>query len=76
MIAKALDKDSYRREPCAMLLNTWFCDNLDYIDTKRFFAQGLPMKNPLDSIWGTIISGLLLTFVLYVFLNNFILAGV
>jgi len=34
------------------------------------------MKNPLDSIWGTIISGLVLTLVLYVFLKHFILAGV
>lgn len=34
------------------------------------------MKNPLDSILGTIISGLLLTLVLYIFLKNFILAGV
>lgn len=23
------------------------------------------MKNPLDSLWGTVISGLILTFVLY-----------
>jgi hypothetical protein len=34
------------------------------------------MKNPLDSILGTIISGLILTFVLYVFVRNFIVAGV
>ncbi len=34
------------------------------------------MKNPLDSIFGTIISGLALTLVLYIFLKNFILAGV
>jgi hypothetical protein len=34
------------------------------------------MKNPLDSILGTIISGLILTCVLYVFLKNFIVAGV
>jgi hypothetical protein len=34
------------------------------------------MKNPLDSIWGTVIAGLVLTIVLYVFLKNFILAGV
>lgn len=34
------------------------------------------MKNPLESIVGTIISGLVLTVVLYVFLKNFILAGV
>ena len=34
------------------------------------------MKNPLDSILGTIISGLVLTLVLYFILKNFILAGV
>lgn len=34
------------------------------------------MKNPLDSIGGTIVSGLILTVILYVFLKNFILAGV
>jgi len=34
------------------------------------------MKNPLDSILGTIVSGLILTVVLYVFVKNFILAGV
>jgi hypothetical protein len=30
------------------------------------------MKNPLDSIWGTIISGLILTLVLYVFARAFL----
>ena len=34
------------------------------------------MKNPLDSILGTVIAGLVLTLVLYVFLKNFIVAGV
>lgn len=34
------------------------------------------MKNPLDSIVGTIVSGLILTLVLYVFVKNFIVAGV
>jgi hypothetical protein len=35
--------------------------------------KGRPfMKNPLDSIWGTIISGLVLTVVLYVFVINFL----
>lgn len=34
------------------------------------------MKNPLDLIAGTIVSGLVLTLVLVVFLKNFILAGV
>jgi uncharacterized integral membrane protein len=30
------------------------------------------MKLPLDSIWGTIISGLVLTVILYVFAVNFL----
>ncbi len=30
------------------------------------------MKNPLDSIWGTIISGLALTVILYVFASGFL----
>jgi|APLak6261658528_1056013.scaffolds.fasta_scaffold186229_2 hypothetical protein len=34
------------------------------------------MKNPLDSILGTIISGFVLTLVLYFVVKNFILAGV
>ena len=33
------------------------------------------MKNPLDSLWGTVIAGLILTVVLYVFANNFLLTG-
>ena len=28
------------------------------------------MKNPLDSLWGTVISGLVLTAVLYVLVKN------
>ena len=34
------------------------------------------MKNPLDSIVGTIVAGLILTVALYLFVKNFILAGV
>jgi hypothetical protein len=34
------------------------------------------MKNPLDSILGTIVSGVVLTLILYLFLKNFIVAGV
>lgn len=33
------------------------------------------MKNPLDSILGTIISGLVLTVVLYFFVRNFLIAA-
>jgi hypothetical protein len=31
------------------------------------------MKNPLDSIWGTIITGLVVTVILYFFAANFLL---
>ncbi len=31
------------------------------------------MKNPLDSIWGTIISGVVLTAVLYLVVKNFLM---
>lgn len=31
------------------------------------------MKNPLDSIWGTLISGVVLTVILYFFVANFLL---
>ena len=31
------------------------------------------MKNPLDSIWGTIISGLVLTAILYFAVKNFLM---
>jgi hypothetical protein len=30
------------------------------------------MKNPLDSLWGTIISGLILTLILYNFVEHFL----
>ncbi len=33
------------------------------------------MKNPLDSLWGTVISGLILTVVLYYVAVNFLLKG-
>jgi hypothetical protein len=34
------------------------------------------MKNPLDSISGTIVAGLVLTLVLYLIVKNVLLAGV
>ena len=34
------------------------------------------MKNPLESVAGTIISGLVLTVILVLFLKNFLVAGV
>jgi hypothetical protein len=39
------------------------------------YVEEVKMKNPLDSLWGTVISGLVLTVVLYVFANNFLIAG-
>lgn len=29
------------------------------------------MKNPLDSLWGTVLSGLILTIILYNIVNHF-----
>lgn len=31
----------------------------------RFHLEEIRMKNPLDSLWGTVISGLILTLILY-----------
>jgi hypothetical protein len=36
-------------------------------------ARGSTMKNPLDSIGGTIISGLVLTAILYFVVRNFLM---
>jgi hypothetical protein len=33
------------------------------------------MKNPLDSLWGTVIAGIALTALLQLFANNFLLGG-
>lgn len=33
------------------------------------------MKNPLDSLWGTVIAGVILTIVLYYFVRNFLLVA-
>jgi hypothetical protein len=35
-------------------------------------TRSTTMKNPLDSLWGTIISGLVLTAILYVVVKNFL----
>lgn len=40
-----------------------------------FRHEGETMKNPLDSLWGTVIAGLVLTAVLFVFANNFLIGG-
>jgi hypothetical protein len=34
--------------------------------------RGSMMKNPLDSLWGTVIAGVVLTAVLFVFARNFL----
>ena len=30
------------------------------------------MKNPLDSLWGTVISGVILTYILYAFVVHYL----
>jgi hypothetical protein len=47
----------------------------------RFFAAptaqgGILMKNPLDSLWGTIISGLVLTVILYFVVKSILGQGI
>jgi hypothetical protein len=32
--------------------------------------EGKPMKNPLDSLWGTVIAGIVLTAILYFLVKN------
>jgi hypothetical protein len=36
-------------------------------------TRRMTMKNPLESIWGTIISGLVLTVILYLAVKNFLM---
>lgn len=38
----------------------------------KFKMEERTMKNPLDSLWGTVIAGFVLTAVLYVFVKNFL----
>ena len=42
---------------------------IDYVSQEG----GEAMKNPLDSIWGTIVCGLLLTAILYLAARNFLI---
>jgi len=39
---------------------------------QSFSQEGITMKTPLDSIVGTLISGLILTVILYFFVVNFL----
>lgn len=54
------------------LLKTRFCANLIIDTTNKIYKGAIAMKNPLESITGTIVSGLILTLVLVLFLNNFL----
>jgi uncharacterized membrane protein len=52
-----------------------FDENTRFIldkNSQLFSLRRKHMKNPLDSLWGTVVSGLILTLVLYVFANNFL----
>jgi hypothetical protein len=47
--------------------------NNSTINRQKSHKEGeATMKNPLDSLWGTVISGLVLTAVLFVFAKNFL----
>jgi hypothetical protein len=41
-------------------------------NTYQVVIKERAMKNPLDSLWGTVIAGVVFTAVLYVFARNFL----
>jgi hypothetical protein len=43
--------------------------------SQQLAVEGIPLKNPLDSLWGTVICGVILTVALY-FLANAIMPHV
>lgn len=47
----------------------------NFLNHYFFTARRLLMKNPLDSLWGTVISGLVLTLVLYLFVKNVLITA-
>jgi hypothetical protein len=56
----SLDVDTPALLPSALRLVT-----LGRCRKKNLYAHGGEMKNPLDSLWGTVISGVVLTLILY-----------
>jgi len=40
--------------------------------TVNYSMKGRMMKNPLDSMWGTVIAGVVLTAVMFVFARNYL----
>jgi hypothetical protein len=58
------------------LLKIEICANLKVNKNNSFYKGEHAMKNPLESVTGTIISGVILTVVLVFFLKNFLVAGV
>jgi hypothetical protein len=57
-----------RGGPFSAQLLEWHAASIQCRKTRR-----MTMKNPLDSIWGTIISGLVLTAILYLVVKNFLM---
>jgi hypothetical protein len=66
-----------RRRAAARLARTRQFDNTCAGYPSKFinYSRKTRMKNPLDSLWGTVIAGVVLTVVLYVFANNFLIGG-
>jgi hypothetical protein len=55
--------------------NPGHCQPRSLLCGKQAFQRGRrgkAMKNPLDSLWGTIISGVILTAILYYVVKNFL----
>jgi len=61
-----------RRGDILKILAKALPDQIGQQFARQFQMEERTMKNPLDSLWGTVISGFVLTAVLYVFAKNFL----
>lgn len=61
-------------EVLKILVRVYPTESVNY-SRNNLMQRERTMKNPLDSLWGTVIAGFALTGVLYVFANNFLIGG-
>jgi hypothetical protein len=61
-----------RRDDNLKILARDFLTKLVNNSRHHFWIEERTMKNPLDSLWGTVIAGAVLTAVLFVFAKNFL----
>jgi len=54
----------------SMAITNRFCFTDFFYNPASIRQEGQSMKNPLDSLWGTIITGVILTAILYYLVKN------